>query len=254
MTIDKIQVARQFSRAATQYDEFAIVQKEMANRLLTQLKPNAKGELIDLGCGTGLALEIINRQTDLTLTGLDLAPAMLKVAQARVPRANFVIGDLEQTQLAGDRFDFVFSNAALQWCHLGDALAEMYRLLRPDGQLLLGSFGKGTLAEWETAWRAVDPNRPRVHPFPDEEKLQTELANAGFTSINLTSTTRTFTFDSVDHTIASIRKIGASYADDGRAKSRLTRRMYQQFREALANTPADKTQLSYRCLLVTANA
>lgn len=253
MTIDKTQVARQFSRAATRYDEFAIVQKEMANRLLTKIQRDAQGRLIDLGCGTGVALEQLSQQTDLLLTGLDLAPAMLKIAEARVPQAKFVVGDLERTKLNDEAFDFVFSNASLQWCNLRNALTEMHRLLRPNGKLLLATFGNGTLIEWERAWQAVDPDRSRVHQFPDANELQNELTRAGFKSIELTATTRKFTFESVDPMIASVRKIGASYADEGRAQKKLKRQTYQQFREALTNRPSGKAQLSYHCFSVTAS-
>lgn len=254
MTIDKFQVSRQFSRAASQYDRFAIVQSEMADRLLAGIKDGAAGKLVDLGCGTGAALARIQNRTKLSLTGIDLAPEMLKIAKSRVPTASFIIGDLERTQLKTNVFDFVFSNAALQWCNLSAALKEMNRLLRPGGKLLLATFGDGTLAQWENAWLAVNPNHRRVHEFPNAMELENQLRHAGFSSIELQSSTRTFTFESVDKMIASVRRIGATYADNDRAQTRLTRAMYQRFREAASDSSTGQAQLSYQCLSATATA
>ena len=67
-TIDRQQVARQFSKAAESYDSAAQLQRELGQSLIDQMEPDASGTLIDMGCGTGEALQQIkNGWPDLTI-------------------------------------------------------------------------------------------------------------------------------------------------------------------------------------------
>jgi SAM-dependent methyltransferase len=65
--------------------------------------PAAKS-VLELGCGTGAVLAGLPER--LTLTGLDRSPEMLAVAKTKVPRAEFVEGDMSAFHL-GRRFDVV---------------------------------------------------------------------------------------------------------------------------------------------------
>lgn len=53
-TIDKQKVAKHFSRAAESYDAAAVVQRDMAQRLLSLLPENFDAlHILEIGCGTG---------------------------------------------------------------------------------------------------------------------------------------------------------------------------------------------------------
>jgi malonyl-CoA O-methyltransferase len=252
MTIDKNQVARQFSRAALDYDDFAVVQKEMAELLLAKIDDSTTGRLIDLGCGTGHALAEIQRRTKLNLTGVDIAPGMIELAKSRVPDANFLVADLENLPIEQQVFDVVFSTATLQWCDAAVALNEMKRVMAPNGRLLLSTFGEGTLREWDTAWATADSRHRRVHSFPEIGQIMECLTLAGFRSIEIQQQPRTIIFDSIDLVIESIKRIGATYAGDDRSQRKLTRRTYQRFRDCLLENYGERPQLSYNCILAVA--
>ena len=116
-TIDREQVARQFSNAAETYDSAAQFQRELGRHLIDQIASAARGTLIDLGCGTGEALqEIKSRWPDLRLIGVDIAPAMIEKAHTCVTDSSLLVADIEQTGLPDESAGIVISCAAMQWC------------------------------------------------------------------------------------------------------------------------------------------
>ena len=190
-TIDREQVARQFSKAAETYDSAAQFQRELGRYLIDQISPTANGTLIDLGCGTGETLEQIKtRWPTLQLSGVDIAPAMIQKAQARASASNFLVADIEQTGLPAESANIVISCAAMQWCDPHRAVAEAARLLRPEGQFLMATFVSGTLPEFREAWRRVRPDLNRVHDLVSAADWQSALTRSGFEIKELTQTRR----------------------------------------------------------------
>jgi malonyl-CoA O-methyltransferase len=55
--LDKDAIRRSFNRAASSYDRFAVLQREVESRLLERIEFQryAPGIILDLGCGTGSA-------------------------------------------------------------------------------------------------------------------------------------------------------------------------------------------------------
>jgi ubiquinone/menaquinone biosynthesis C-methylase UbiE len=100
----------------------------------------AKGEVLDIGVGTGRNLAYY--PPDVRLTGIDLSAPMLDVARQRADQlgwqADLRIGDAQALEFADESFDTVVFTLAL--CSIPDgrtALSEAQRVLRPGGQLLL---------------------------------------------------------------------------------------------------------------------
>ncbi len=211
---DKALVARRFARSLPTYDRSAVVQREMANELATELRrlAGATGfdRALDLGCGTGLLTERLLaacRVRELYLN--DLVPACAATAaacQARHPetRVRFLAGDMETAALP-DQLDLVAANAALQWAgNLPTFLAGLCARLRPGGWLALGTFGPANLREitritgqtlpyWSVQeWRAalaascevlVARERMRTLTFPDLRALLRHLQETGVNAL-----------------------------------------------------------------------
>lgn len=130
--------------------------KPLDRALLAALVEQAgeDGVVADLGCGPGHVAGWLAERGPAGVVGVDLSPAMVAVGRARYPAAEFREGDLLRLP-AGDG-EFAAAVALYSLIHLAPgelapALAEIRRVLRPGGALLL-SFHIGAevrhLDEW----------------------------------------------------------------------------------------------------------
>jgi SAM-dependent methyltransferase len=97
-------------------------------------------DLLDVGCGSGLALSMA-AALGARCSGIDISPALLAVAFERVPGADLREGGLDVLPFADAAFDVVLAVNALQFAFdPGAALGDVARVLRPGGRLALGQF------------------------------------------------------------------------------------------------------------------
>jgi phosphatidylethanolamine/phosphatidyl-N-methylethanolamine N-methyltransferase len=111
---------------------------------LARLKPSDC--ILDVGTGTGLvALRVARLLAGGRVIGIDHSPGMMEEAYAKARRSGLgeVVGfrqmDAEQLEFPDQSFDVVLSLYAL--LHFPDplrAVAEMYRVLRPGGRVVIG--------------------------------------------------------------------------------------------------------------------
>jgi SAM-dependent methyltransferase len=104
--------------------------------------------LLDLGCGTGKSFLPLLRR-GYVVTGCDLSPAMLEIAQLKAPSAVLLEADLRDLPKLGE-FDLVTAlddplNYLLTEADLESALAGMTRNLAPGG---LALFDLNTLTQY----------------------------------------------------------------------------------------------------------
>lgn len=254
MTIDKSQVARQFSRSAASYDAYARIQNSMAQRLTELLEPNS-GRLIDLGCGTGRALMALSqddRHSCTELFGVDIAAGMIEVAK-RQTDAFLVCCDIESTPFENDMFDIAYSNTALQWCDLDSVAKEVDRLLVPNGQFVFSTFGPRTLEQWKTALKTIDPDVERIHQFHGQHTIRKVLEQNGFGNIKIEVKLHFESFATIKEMLKSVRKIGATYADLNRERTYFGREKYRTLINRMEEIRGSlsKFQLTYESIFVS---
>ena len=257
--LDKKAIRTAFSRAVPYYDAAAVLQREVADRLLARLDYMriAPQRVLDLGCGTGYATgQLKQRYRKAQIAGLDLAHAMTQAAQRRsvahlplglahfLNRPRFVAADAEGLPFVDDSFDLIFSSLALQWCDPDAVFRECRRVLRPGGLFLFTSFGPDTLKELRLAWRAVDPGL-HVHEFIDMHDLGDALVRAHFADPVMDVESLTLTYADVPAVLRDLKAIGAHNAAATRrttltGKGQFARfvQAYETFRNSEGRLPA----------------
>jgi SAM-dependent methyltransferase len=100
------------------------------------------GRLLDVGCGSGLLLQMAAAQ-GARVTGIDICAELLEFARERTPDADLHVGDLAELPFADAGFDVVTGANAFQFGpDPGDGLAEAARVLRPGGRLVAAVFAE----------------------------------------------------------------------------------------------------------------
>jgi len=222
--IDGGRVRHAFDRAASGYDEAAVLQARVRAELLerldvVRLEP---ATVLDLGAGTGHAsLALRRRYRRSQVVALDLSPGMLTEARRRQTllwRFRRVCADAAALPLQASSVDLVFSNLMLQWCNEPDAvLRECRRVLRPGGLLTFTTFGPDTLVELRRAWAAAD-RHTHVNRFIDMHDLGDALVRAGLAEPVMDVERFTLTYATARDLMRDLKAIGAHNANAGRPR------------------------------------
>lgn len=100
--------------------------------------PPGGGSALDAGCGTGFQSALLT-ELGWDAHGIDVSAGLLAVARRRLPAASFALASVETLPYPDARFDAVVCcGSTLSFVDdPARALAEMGRVLRPGGRLLL---------------------------------------------------------------------------------------------------------------------
>ncbi len=125
--------------------------------------PPRPGErVLDAGCGTGnFALKLARRGC--RVTGVDISPGMLARAREHARAAGLQIrlvrADIRRLPLPDACYDTVYSMTAVEFIpELDVAHAELMRVLRPGGRLLIGTISRE--GPWGRAYAARAKRKP----------------------------------------------------------------------------------------------
>jgi arsenite methyltransferase len=163
------------------------------HRTLTALEPREGEHILDIGAGPGLLIADMAAVVGPTghVTGLEISDSMLAVARRRfassaiADRVTLVDGDAAALPFPDASFDAATSTQVYEYvADVDQALAELYRVLRPGGRALILDTDWASIV-WNTtdqarmdrvlaAWvgRFADPHLPR--------SLSRRLRDAGF--------------------------------------------------------------------------
>jgi malonyl-CoA O-methyltransferase len=224
--INRQRVQSSFHRGAGEYDQHTPVQQRVLQQLMQLIgqypfAPDAT--VLDVGCGTGRLLELLGQRYPwAVLTGLDLAPNMLKQAAERLPETVCLLqGDAEQLPFADSSFQLVLSSSTFQWLDsLQCCFSEMRRVLEPAGRCLFSLFGEGTLCELRESWQQALLNTGRegteqnngTHRFHCCDQVQQALELTGFRDVMVWSEPEQVWYPDVPHLLQAIKRIGAGTA------------------------------------------
>lgn len=132
-----------------QYDRFQREREQPFFDLLAMVRPRPGMRVVDLGCGTGKLTQLLHAKLDARQTvGIDRSDSMLAGTRegAQPHGLRFEVGTIEDFASGdgarkpepggSDRWDLIFSNAALHWVDDHERLLEQLALrLAPSGQV-----------------------------------------------------------------------------------------------------------------------
>jgi len=149
MGYDKHQATEEFTRWSKSYDRsilqrllFGPSHRAILGRIRGRFGSN-RLNLLDIGCGTGVFADRMRQELPAArIWGIDLVPGMLQKGADRWARHAGVVqpvqGDSERLPFAAGQFDVVTcSNSFHHYPNQDKAVAEMRRVLKPGGCLLL---------------------------------------------------------------------------------------------------------------------
>ena len=145
-----------FDRIAPRYDLINDLQsfgmhRLWKRRLIALAKPEEGFRALDVCCGTGdLTLSLADKCA--LAVGCDFSPLMLSVARRRATSVPFIQADALALPVGSNAFEIVTIGYGLRnLADLRKGIAELIRVTKPGGQLLILDFGKPR----NRLWRAV---------------------------------------------------------------------------------------------------
>ncbi len=158
--------------------------------------------VLDVAAGTGTSSEPY-ADAGIDVVALDFSLGMLKVGKRRRPDIDFVAGDAMALPFADNTFDATTISFGLR--NVSEpkvALAEMLRVTKPGGTLVVAEFSRPSFAPWRTVYteylmRAlptiarVSSSNPEAYVYlaesirawPDQDHLAQWIAEAGWEKV-----------------------------------------------------------------------
>lgn len=235
--VDKTALAERFGKAASTYDQFAALQKDVGFTLLEMIPEKNFNVGLDLGCGSGFFLPNLTEYCQ-RLIAFDLSMGMLQHAKQKSLAINYLCGDAECLPLASQSCDLIYSSLAIQWCHdLQQTFREIKRVLSSQGYALFATLTDGSLSELKHSWAEIDAHA-HVNQFHSLQQIEDYLQTSGWHHFRLEQKTHTIGYETVNEVLHSLKGIGASQVNGARKQGLLTKtqfhvlsQQYEQFRQ-----------------------
>lgn len=150
MQINPKLIKNQFEKSLNTYNQNALVQKLMAEKLIKELSKIKKEftNILELGSGAGLLTkELVKKINFQTYSANDLIEKSKNFVNDIIPNATFYCGNAQKIKPT-KKMDLIISNAMFQWFNDLDKISLYYKnILNPDGILAFSTFSKENFKE-----------------------------------------------------------------------------------------------------------
>ncbi|MFT9099691.1 MAG: dethiobiotin synthase [Zymomonas mobilis subsp. pomaceae] len=245
----KEKIAACFGKASD-YDQAAHIQKEVARRLAGKIKAafrqkSLPRQILEFGCGTGFLTEqLVKLFPEAHIRVTDLSSDMLNRTKGRLQQSDrrnyldFQVMDGENPPK--DQFyDLICSSLSLQWfTDRRSAMAVLIQQLKPDGQLIVSTLCQNSFQEWRDLYAEAGLICPLLDNAPIEV-LETDWPLSGQGSWQ--------SEDIIDYPesgfsfLKNLKKIGASLPKEG--SSPLS---FHQLSQLLKRFDEEKPKITYQ--------
>jgi SAM-dependent methyltransferase len=176
----------------TRYQQQAHWTKNLRNYLYKKVNIEAAKMILEVGCGTGVLLDELERCTTSRINGLDIDSSVINLAREFSPRASFIVGDGHYLPYENNTFDITICHFLLLWVNDPlQVLNEMARVCHSDGYVLvLAEPDYGGRIDFPEGlsqigkWQIQSLKEQGANPFIGRE-LRSLFSRAGFANIQV---------------------------------------------------------------------
>lgn len=132
--------------------DWTMPEKKFRAKLIRHFSPQPNEKILEFGFGTGQNLIYsLKAENKAAYTGLDIDPKVKSIAEEKLRKLNFLknvhldLYDGKSLPYSDNSFDKIFSCLVFHQLKTTDkkaALKEIYRVLKPTGQVLICDWGK----------------------------------------------------------------------------------------------------------------
>jgi SAM-dependent methyltransferase len=185
MTYEELKQRQSVMWGTGPYQRITETIADIHEQVVARLEPQPGVRWLDVACGTGAVAERA-AAAGATVTGVDLAPALIETARERAAgqglEIDYRVGDCENLEFADGSFDAVSSTCGIMFSPDHEAAArELARVTRSGGRIALANWTPtGGLARMFKVMAPFMPAPPPSSPFDwgDEDRVRELLGEA----------------------------------------------------------------------------
>lgn len=249
-----------FDRASPEFGEKGCSYFNFFAEKLVKFSRLAKNEkVLDAATGKGAVLSAAARilGSEGQIAGIDISPKMLQEAKKRVPAwVELKEMDAEHLAFPDHSFDVVFCAFAIYFFpDVQAVLSEFKRVLKPDGRMVISSFGKRhTLSEW-TYNRTLELGASQqmlINPFNTMDSLKKQFEMAKLRNIETHAESTSFTFETPQDWWDSLWSHGMRAVLEQLTPSNLELLRKEAFARAKEIFKSEKIKIEHQAIFISA--
>lgn len=255
--IDKRLIQKRFTDSVEHYDQAAIPQKVLAERLVAWMQDlplPEEGRALEVGCGTGLfSVQLLSllqsRGVRYTYTFNDLSPAVERRLREKIgPNHTFLAGDAELIEW-NKGYQLITSAACIQWWHSPlSFISKAYDALASGGVLAFSTFLP------ENLYQLTQVTHNGL-AYPSHREVELALEQSGFKEVRTKESFYTLHFNGLTPLLQHLKDTGTNIARhpaEGLWTLEKIKQMEEAYRAATHLNGHEPLPLTYVALLVTA--
>lgn len=174
---------------------------------------------LDVGCGTGLALQLAEQRGAL-VAGLDAAEPSVAIARERVQTADVRVGEMEELPWPDETFDVVTGFNAFQFAaDPVNALRQTRRVVRSGGRVAMAIWGRLEDCEMAAVVAALGALLPPPPPGSENPfalaapgRVEAMIEHSGLTTCDSSEVECVFAFPDLETALRGLMSAGSFVA------------------------------------------
>ncbi len=161
--MEKKAIAEFFDKCAPWWDADMIRNEVIITTILDNCGITGGMDVLDVACGTGVLFPDYLKRCVGSVTGIDISPEMVRIAQSKFPQVRVICGDVEETSF-DKQFDAVMVyNAFPHFPDPARLIEALARLVKPGGRLCVAHGMSRASLQKHHAGRASEVSIDLIH-------------------------------------------------------------------------------------------